>query len=195
MIRINLLPFRAIRKRENIKRQVTIFALVLLFLGSVMGWYYIDLSGKLSTLQKEEAKVKKDLASYQKTLNKIKSLEKTIKSVRAKLNVIKALEKGKSGPVLLLSEISDAVPKGKLWLKSLNEKRGSLSLTGTAMDNATVALFMDNLKASKQIGSVDLKSAKLRDLNKYKLKVSDFVLTCTVVVEEDKPEKTKKKKR
>ena len=194
MIRINLLPFRAARKRENIKRQISIFALVLLILFAGMGFQYYDLSRELSELKTEEKKVKKELRSYQKILRKIKAINKRIRALKAKLRVIKQLEKRKSGPVLLLDQISRAVPKDKLWLTSLNQKKNSLRLTGTAMDNATVALFMDNLKRSKQISTVTLQRVKLRDIRKYKIRVSDFSLKCNLATPKKKKPQTGKKK-
>ncbi len=194
MIRINLLPFRAARKRENIKRQISIFALVLLLLFAGMGYQYYDLSSELSEVKAEQKKVKKELRSYNKILRKIKTLNKRIKALKAKLRIIKQLEKGKTGPVLLLDQISSAVPKNKLWISSLKQKKKSLRLTGTAMDNATVALFMDNLKRSKQISTVNLQSVKLRNIKKYKLRVSDFVLKCNLATPKKKKSKKGKKK-
>jgi Tfp pilus assembly protein PilN len=58
----------------------------------------------------------------------------------------------------------------------MKENRGSLVLTGTAMDNETIALFMTNLEKSEYISGVDLQSAKLRTIPEYKLNVADFVL-------------------
>jgi len=179
MIRINLLPFRAAKRRENIRRQITVYALVIVFTLSIIGYYFIQLSSKVSSLKEKENKINVDLATYKKELDEIKQLESKIKEIKVKLDVIKKLEEGKAGPVLLLDELAMAVPKYKLWLKSFNESKGSLSLSGTAMDNETVALFMDNLKKSEHITSVDLESATIRDLPQYKIKVSDFVLKCT----------------
>lgn len=196
MIRINLLPFRAARKRENIKRQISIYALVVLLSFVIIGYYYVDLSGKVNEVKKEEERLQKELATYKKELNEIKRLEKMIKEIKTKLDVIKTLEKGKSGPVLLLADVADAVPKDKLWLDSLKESKGSLTLTGTAMDNETVSLFMKNLKNTKHITSVDLQRTVSRDIPEYKLKVSDFILNCkTYAAEKKKPEKNAKKKR
>ena len=178
MIRINLLPFRAARKRENIKRQITIYALVVIFTLCVTGYYFLQLSSKLSGLKEEEKKAKAELATFKKELDEIKRLEKKTKEVKTKLNVIKDLEKGKTGPVLLLDDVASAVPENKLWLKSFKESGGNLTLTGTAMDNETVALFMKNLEKTEHITSVDLTSAILRDIKQYRLKVSDFVLQC-----------------
>jgi type IV pilus assembly protein PilN len=179
MIRINLLPFRAARKKENIRRQLTIFALSVVFLLVVMAYYYMKLSSTLSNLKKEEQQINVELAGYKKTIERINSLEKKIAEIRKKLDVIKDLEKKKTGPVLLLDQIATAVPKEKLWLTSLDEKNGKLTLNGTAMDNETVAVFMTNLENSELITSVDLKSTRLRSLPKYKLSVSDFSLECT----------------
>ena len=178
MIKINLLPFRAARRKENIKRQITIYVLsvVLVLLGA--GYFYLELNSSIETLRAEKAQKKKDLASYGTTIKRIKALNKRIKEVQAKLTVIKELQKNKTGPVRLLDEIAMAVPKEKLWLTSLKENKGTLILTGTAMDNDTVALFMTNLENSKHITTVDLQSTRLKTLKKYKLNTSDFVLKC-----------------
>jgi len=178
MIRINLLPFRAARKKENIRRQITIFALCIVFLLTVMAYYTIQLNSSLSKLKEEEQRIQAELKTYEETIKKIAILEKKIKEIKAKLDVIKELEKNKTGPVYLLDEIATAVPKEKLWLTSFKESGGSLELKGTAMDNETVALFMTNLAKADHISNVDLQSVRLRYLATYKLRVSDFVLNC-----------------
>jgi type IV pilus assembly protein PilN len=194
MIRINLLPFRAARKRENIKRQIGIYIVTVLIVIAASLILSQRLYSRLSDLEAEEKKINKELAGYKKELNEIKKLEKTIKQVKVKLNVIKTLEKAKTGPVMLLSDVADAVPKEKLWLKSLKEGKGILTLTGTAMDNETVALFMKNLENTKHITTVDLKGTSSRDIKEYRLKVSDFVLDCkTYAYKKKKPPKKKKK--
>jgi type IV pilus assembly protein PilN len=176
MIRINLLPFRAARKKENVRRQLMIYGLSVVFLLCIMGWGFIHLATTLGDLKTEEDTKQKELKSYEATIKKIADLEKKIKEIRAKLEVIKELEKNKTGPVHLLDEIALAVPKEKLWLSSMKETRGSLTLTGTAMDNETIALFMTNLENSEYVSAVDLQSAKLRTIPEYKLNVADFVL-------------------
>lgn len=197
MIRINLLPFRAARKKENIRRQLTIFALTVVFALVVMAYYFMKLSSTLSDREKEEQQIKVELAGYKKTIERINNLEKKIAEIRKKLDVIKDLEKKKTGPVLLLDQIAVAVPKEKLWLTSFVEKKGKLTLNGTAMDNETVAVFMTNLENAELITAVDLKSTRLRSLPKYKLSVSDFSLECTTYAfkEEKKAKKTGRRSR
>ncbi len=195
MIRINLLPFRAARKKENIRRQISVFALSVVCLALLMGFVFLNLSRTVAALEADMSSKKKELATYAETTKKIAVLKKKIAEVRAKLNVIKELESKKTGPVLLLDELSMAVPKEKLWLTALNEKKGILTLKGTAMDNDTVALFMTSLENAKHIVSVDLQTAKLKNLQKYKLNVVDFVLTCKTYAYKEKAKPETKKKR
>jgi len=128
MIKINLLPFRAARRKENIRRQITVYALSVVLVFLVAGYLFLDVTTTLSALANEKAAQKKELNKYADTIKKIKAIEKKVAEIEEKLNVIKELEKNKTGPVRLLDEIAMAIPKDRLWLKSIQEKKGSLSL-------------------------------------------------------------------
>ena len=195
MIKINLLPFRAERKKENVRRQVSIYILSVFFFLMAAGYFFMDYSMRLSALEKTKKEKKRELASYKKTDQELKIIQKKLKETRAKLKVIQQLEKNKRGPVLLLEELARAVPKEKLWLKSVVEKKGILTLEGSAMDNDTVALFMTNLEKAEQFTSVDLRSTKLKTLTDVKLNVSEFVLDCKIYSFKETPAPTTKKKK
>jgi type IV pilus assembly protein PilN len=156
--------------------------------------FFIKLSGELNGLKDKEQKLQAELKTYEVTIKRIVELEKKIKEIRAKLDVIRELERNKTGPVHLLDEIAMAVPKEKLWITSLKESRGTLMLTGTAMDNETVALFMTNLDQSEYISNVELQSTRLRNMPNYKLNVSDFILECKTYAFKEKTEAPKGKK-
>ena len=194
MIRINLLPFRIARKQENIRRQISVFVLLVGFLVLVTGYYYLDFSMKVSALENERVKKQKEKDKYRVTLRKIKANEKKINELRKKLKVIQELENNKRGPVRMLIEIAEAVPKDKLWLNSLVENEGLLTLTGTAMDNDTVALFMTNLEKAEHIKSVDLRTTKLQNLKKYKVSAAVFTLRCRTYLHKEKETGSKRRK-
>jgi len=195
MIRINLLPFRAAKKRENIRRQISIYVLVAIFLVMAIVYFTMDLNSQLAAAKSKENTLKQEQAKYAKISRKIQQLKQKTERTTAKLKVIKGLEKKKMGPFQLLSEIAWAVPTDKLWLSSLKEQGGTLTLTGTAMDNNTVALFMTNLEKTSVIRSVDLKTTKLKTLKKQKLDVTDFALVCTTSSLKEKPKPKPKKGR
>ena len=204
MIRINLLPFRAARKKENVRRQLSVYGLSVACLMVVMIFVFLRLNGRVSELRARDAHLKNELAGYAKTNEKIAEIKKKIEEIQSKLDVINSLKESKQGPVLLLEEIARAVPKDKLWLRGLVEKKGVLTLEGSAMDNDTVALFMTGLEKAPHIVSVDLTSTRLKTLMEYKLDIAEFLLTCkTYQFKEETPEgeegekgsKTKKKRR
>ena len=174
--------------------QISVYILSIVCLALLMGYLFLDLNRRISALETERTAKKKELATYAATTKRIKEIKEKITEITAKLDVIKDLEKKKTGPVLLLDELAMAVPKEKLWLASLNESKGMLTLKGTAMDNDTVALFMTNLEKADHLVAVDLDSTKLKAMPKYKLNVTDFILKCKTYSykEKPKPQKTKK---
>lgn len=197
MIRINLLPFRAARKKENVRRQISIYALSVIFLFVAMAYFYLSLNSQLKALQAEKSRNEQELASYAHTTKRITEVKNKVKEIQSKLVIIQGLEKNKTGPVELLDEIAMAVPRGKLWLKSLQQKGETLNLTGTAIDNDTVARFMTNLEKAKQIVSVDLRSSQTKKLTQPEIDVSDFSLVCKIGSQKGKqgPKTTKPRKR
>ncbi len=195
MIKINLFPFRAIAAKENIRRQVTIYLLSAIFLMLAMGYYYLDFHKKITSLREKQDVKKKELDSFKDTNIKIKKLKKTIADVEIKLKTIQDLEKGKTGPVMLLDNIAMSIPRDKLWLSNLNESKGLLDLNGTAMDNETVADFMDRLKSTESVKSVVLVQTKQKKIQGFDRNLKDFALKCkTYAFKEKAPPKPKKKK-
>ena len=196
MIRINLLPFRAARKKENIRRQVSYYLGSVVLALVVMTYAFLQVRGELSSLKGEKQRIEKELATFEETIERIDELEKLIADIRIKLDVIKDLEMKKTGPVHLLDQVAEAVPRDKLWLSSFVEKDGKLTLTGTAMDNETFSLFMTQLAEAELITSVDMNETKARFIPEYKLNVFDFSLECiTYAHKEPEPEATKVKKK
>ena len=62
MIRINLLPFRAARKKENIRRQVSIVLLSLFLVILLMVYFNISLKNQIKALDAEVKSTKKQIA-------------------------------------------------------------------------------------------------------------------------------------
>jgi type IV pilus assembly protein PilN len=195
MIKVNLFPFRAARIKENIRRQVTIYLLSVIFLILASSYFYLDLNNKVNTLREEQDVKQKELDSFKDTNRKIAALKKTIAAVEVKLKTIKRLEKGKTGPVKLLDDIAMSVPGDKLWLTTLKEQKGTLVLNGTAMDNETVADFMDRLQNTQSINSVQLVRTRQKKIPGFDLSLKDFSLNSKTYAFKEKilPKAGKKK--
>jgi len=157
MIKINLLPARAAKKKENIRQQVSIGALTLVFALIAMGWSQIALIRKIGNTEEAIVSINKELESLKAVADEIKKL-KDIKAVFAKkFNIIKSLRENKAGPVHLMDDLSKSNP-GFLWLTSFaqREKVGDIEIKGKAFSNEAIAQFMDNLEKSPYFANVNL---------------------------------------
>lgn len=195
MIRINLFPFRAARIKENIRRQITYYFGSVIIILLAITYFYMNFSKQVNSLRQKIDEQQKELDTYKDTNTKIRDLKKTIADIETKLKTITELEKVKTGPVKLLDDIAMSVPKDKLWLASLRENKGTLMLEGTAMDNETVADFMDRLQSTQSIQSVELVRTRQKKIAGLDLSLKDFALKCKTYAFKEKQAPTAKGKK
>ncbi len=188
MIRINLLPFRVERKKENIKRQLSLYLLSIIFLALLSFYINQSLSHKINRLESIKSAKRKELAKYEKINRKIRRIKKKIQEYQTKLEIIRNIAQYRLEPVKTLDEMVMAIPPDTLWLTTLRFDGRKLLITGNAKDNDTVALFMTRLKRMPRINTVELRVTKLLTLSNYNVDVCNFVIECNVVI----PEATKK---
>ena len=178
MIRINLLPVKAAQKKEMLKGQLMVVALVLVVALGVCGVAYTQIIGKVDDMQKQIDRKKSEIAQLQKVIKEVKDFEKRQKDLRAKLDVLEQLKNARVGPVYLLDELYKALPE-KLWLTKFKEGSGNAQISGIGVSEETVALFMRNLEASEFYEGVELKVTKQKVQDK--IKFHEFDLTCKTV--------------
>jgi type IV pilus assembly protein PilN len=174
MIRINLLPFRAARKKENIKRQFFIFFSLLILIVLTLFYFNSMLSAKVEDLDESVVKTRAELVRTEKTAKEVDRIKKMIETLDKKMALIGELEKNRTAAVDLLQSISSLVVKDKMWLTSLSSTKEALNLSGIALDNKTVAVFLTNLEESKLYGSVNLQDLRHTTVKSVSLKAFDI---------------------
>ncbi len=180
MIRINLLPVRAIKKKRAVRKQVTIFFISVGLLILVCAGAYLQKAGAVGelTAQKEELAAKEALLRTK--VKEVDDLKKEEEDLQAKLKIIAELENRRTGPVRILDEISRRTPAGKAYLVKLTKEKDKLTLNGVAMDNETIAVFMSRLEESEYLQKVELVRSSQEILNEMRLK--SFSITCNIVL-------------
>ncbi len=118
MIRINLLPFRAARKKENIRRQVSIFFLVLFFLSATLVYYNINLNNKTKELQTLITDTEKELQTYNKINSEIAEIRKNLQLLQTKTGVMEELETKRREPVQILESMTEIIVGKRMWFTS-----------------------------------------------------------------------------
>lgn len=209
MIRINLLPVRQVRKVQARRRQLGIFAVVLLAQCAVMFFLYEQKAGQIeerrraiTVLQGEVEQLKAQVGDF----DKLKEQRDRLLSQR---KVINSLHAARTGPVAMLREISDILSPGKgptlsqeeyeelirrdpnagynprwnprrLWIERLDERNHQVNIAGKAKDHDDVAELLRRLSLSKYFTDVQLQRNQLDKDDKTGLTVVRFTLNCKV---------------
>ena len=176
MIRINLLPFRAARKKENVRRQISIFvlSLILLFLTLTVAQNWSG--NKLEKMEADLKETKAEVDRLSKITDKIKKYKKEIAETEQKIKVIQQLEADRTEPVRLLDAMTDLIIPNRMWFTAFDAKGNNVEVKGIAIDNKTVADFMTRLENSKRFSAVNLQNVKLDRIRNLDMK--SFQITC-----------------
>ena len=155
MIRINLLPFKALQAEVSRRREIVIGSVVLVTVVVLLAGTHVYQTYTLSRLEKELEAMRSEIQALNLKVKEVGDLQNRIKDFKGKYKIIEELNRKKSGPVLVMESLSNATP-ASLWLTDLRESGGGVTMTGLAIDNQTVADFMKALAASKYFTSVEL---------------------------------------
>jgi type IV pilus assembly protein PilN len=144
MIRINLLPVRAVKKREMGRQILAIYAAVLVL--AVVGNYFwfADRDGELQKANQGIAQTRAKIAELEKVIGEVTNINARKAEVEKKLAVLDALRKGRNGPVRMMDALSSAMPK-KVWLKDFTESASNVVINGGAVSHDEVAELMRGL--------------------------------------------------
>mgnify|MGYP001822143145 FL=1 len=191
MIRINLLPFRAARKKENIRRQISVFFLSFFLMLAVLIYYNIHLGGQIKDLKTDVDATKNEVAKFQKITKQIDEIKKKLAILEKKTEVIRKLETNRFEPVEMLDNMSGKTIANRMWFTSFDDRPQNVRIDGIALDNKTVADFMTRLEGTGLFGSV-----RLQSIQKHVVKGSGlnmFSITCSKSVPNAPKEELKKR--
>jgi type IV pilus assembly protein PilN len=176
MIRINLLPFRTARKKENVRRQLSIL-LSSLFLAIILMFYInIRLSSQVKEVNNKVESTKTEIAKYDKINKEISEIKGKLEVLKTKMNVINDLEANRYEPVRLMDAMTKLVIPNRMWFLSFDAIGKTVNISGVAVDSQTVADFMIRLEGSKLFEAVNLKTIKKQMVRQASLK--NFEISC-----------------
>lgn len=191
MIRINLLPARAAKKKETAKQQISILLISMLGVLLVGLALYGLLFLKISSAKDDLAKADAELQQLKTKIGQIDNIKKLKEEVKKKLDVLNKLRKEKTGPARRLASLSGAVPD-KLWLTRYAETGADVSLSGVAFSEDLIAAFMRNLAATDDFSNVELLVSEQTDIAGIKGKKFDINCKLKELKKEEPPAPPKK---
>jgi type IV pilus assembly protein PilN len=160
MLQINLLPVREARRKEDARQLLTQVVLVMILVGAGIGFAHSQITEQIELSKSRINQMQRDIDQFKPQLEQVAAFRKQKAQLEKKIDVIDELDRARSGPVRVLSELASRTPD-RLWLTKMKTQGRSIFMEGESLDNDLVALFMRSLGESGFFTEVDLDNTKM----------------------------------
>ncbi len=161
MAKINLLPWRAERRKQRQKEFMTMLGMAAagaVLVSFLIVMYYV---GQIDGQNNRNTYLTQQIALLDTQIAEIAELDKKKAGLLKRKQVIEELQASRSQMVHLFDELARTIADGT-QITSLAQNGSDMTLLGRAQSNARVSTYMRNLDASGWMGSPDLAIIELR---------------------------------
>ncbi len=159
MARINLLPWRAERRKQREREfYMQLVAAAMVALVVVIGWS-MWMGIRIDNQNERNAYMQTQIHQLDTKIAQIKNLDKVRQRLLARKKIIEELQSSRAQMVHLFDELVKRTPPS-IRLDTMQQQGQNMTLNGVAQSNAAVATYMRNLEMSPWMGSVDLRKTE-----------------------------------
>ena len=164
MIKVNLIgaarskPAKAAAKVAG-PASFTPVVLILIVLASAGGgyWWYSNLTHQVTELNRDIQALDARKAALEAVIKQDQIYEARKKALDNRVKIVEGLQRNQVSPVSELDQVAEAVERTKyVWLSSLDQRDGALSMSGTGTSLNAIADFYSNLNATGYFKNIDL---------------------------------------
>lgn len=190
MTRLNLLPWREMKRREQDRQLLSVAAFACVLMGLIIFYAHLHVSALIDNQNSRNKFLKDEIAKVDKQIAEIRDLKKKRKALISRMNIIYQLQGDRTQIVHVFDELVRRLPEGVYFTK-LDQKAKSITLEGVAQSNARVSALMRNLENSNWFMNPELDVINVK--KKGGDRVSQFKLKVTQTDKSFKKDEKKKK--
>lgn len=175
MIRINLLPHRAQKRKA---RQIQFYALsviTLMLAAIVVGFVHVVITTQIEYQERRNRYLTDQIVLLDKQIAEIKHLKMEIAALMERKTVVEKLQSTRSDVVHLLDQMLNILPKS-VYLKSIKQTGNKVNLVGFTQSNARVSTLMRSIDSSQWLESPTLVQISAITANTNGPRLSEFTL-------------------
>lgn len=181
MMRINLLPHRAEKRRAR-QIQFIAFSVISVLLGAMLvGFVQVAIGTQISYQERRNAYLKEETAKLDTQIAEIKKLREETKALLERKDTVEKLQSDRSDVVHLLDQMLRILPEG-VYLKSLKQSGKKINLVGYSQSNARVSTLMRAIDDSPWLESASLVVVSSTRVGNSR--ISEFTLNFNLTVHE-----------
>jgi type IV pilus assembly protein PilN len=188
MIRINLLPHREMRRRQQ-QRQFFIMLGIVAALGVAI-WLagHTYLSDRYDNQLRRNKFLQDEIAKLDKQIAEIQKLKEQIASLLARKRVVESLQSNRAEVVHLMDQLVRQLPDG-VYLKAVKQTGTRVTITGLTPSQARISTLMRNLESSPHLENPGL--VEIKAIQQGGQRLNEFIMTINIT--RAKPEDDAKK--
>lgn len=147
MANINLLPWRQELRKQRQQEFIAILLAVSLVAVGIVLFSHVALSKQVSDQEERNQYIKSEISKLDSQITEIDKLQARRDELLSRMKVIQDLQGRRPVIVRVFDELVRVIPDG-VYLKSLERKEDSFTITGVAESANQVSNLMRNLDAS-----------------------------------------------
>lgn len=181
--RINLLPWREMRRKEQDRQLLTIAVGAWILMGVIIFYAHVHVTALIENQNRRNEFLNQEIAKVEQEIKEIAELKKKRADLIARMNVIYQLQGDRAKVVHLFDELARKLPDG-IYLSSLNHSGSNIGLRGVAQSNARVSALMRNLASSDWFADPELEVITVKAQGSDR--VSEFSMRVKPVAKQQK---------
>lgn len=155
MAKINLLPWRAERRKMKQKEFGTMLGVAAVIAAGLSFLIVMYYNGQISGQESRNAYLTTEIATVDAQLAEIDGLDKKKADLLSRKQAIECLQGQRSLMVHLFDDLVRTIPDG-VKLNGVEQQGNKLTLNGSSQSNARVSAYMRNLQVSGWMGQPEL---------------------------------------
>lgn len=176
MTRINLLPWREIRRKEQQRQFVSIAGGAAVLMGMILFYIHIHIGGLIEDQSQRNQFLKEEIVKVEAKIEEIRTLETKKKQLLARMNIIQQLQTRRPEIIHVFDELVRAMPSG-MFLTGISQSSGVLIIEGVAQSNARISTLMRNLDGSEwfrdpKLDVIEAEGSEQTRVSRFKLTVN-----------------------
>ncbi|UHQ20865.1 PilN domain-containing protein [Lysobacter sp. KIS68-7] len=165
MARINLLPWRAERRRVRQKEFMAMLGASAVAAAVVSFLIFMFYNGLISGEKERNDYLREQITQVDAKIKEIEALDEKKQKLLARKEVIEKLQANRSQMVHLFDSLVRTIPDG-VTLTTIQQDGEQLTLKGRSQSNARVSTYMRNLESSGWMTNPELSVIEARGTNK-----------------------------
>lgn len=171
MIRINLLPHRAEKRKARHIQFVALSVISLLLSAVLVGTVQFAIIAQIDYQQRRNKYLKDEILVLDKQIEEINKLKAETQALLARKKVVEGLQSTRSDVVHLFDQMLRILPDG-VHLKSIKQVGNKISLVGYSQSNARISTLMRAIEDSPWLESPTL--VEIHAISLDKRRISEF---------------------